>query len=264
MFASPGRVLLSVFGFDIYWYGLFLAIGILCAVLISDFLSKKYYKQNFVIDFAPFILISGIIFARLYYCLINYGYYMNFSQKVFLFREGGISIHGAILGGILALFIAYRLKKKYDKKFNLSFLALCDIFALGLPLGQAIGRWGNFFNSEAYGLPTNLPWKLYIAPEFRTEQYLNYDYFHPTFLYESILDLLIFVILIFFLKKHKEASGGKITALYLILYSIVRFMIEFLRTDSVLNFGSLHIAHIVSLIMFFTGIFIFVYSKNKK
>ena len=264
MFSSPGRIMISIFGFDIYWYGLFLALGILCAVLISDFVSKKYYKQNFVIDFAPIILIFGIIFARLYYCLINYDYYLNYPKNICLLREGGISIHGAILGGILALIVLYCFKKKQDKNFNLSFLSVCDIFSLGLPLGQAIGRWGNFFNSEAYGLPTNLPWKLYIAPEYRTEQFLNFEYFHPVFLYELLLNLLIFTILFFYFKKYGTKSDGKITALYFILYSVCRFFTEALRTDSILNFGFLHIAQIASVLMFCLGISVLIYLKFKK
>ena len=264
MFISPGRVLLSVFGFDIYWYGLFLALGILCALLISDFVSKKFYKQNFVIDFAPIMLIFGIIFARLYYCILNYSYYFNYPQKILLLREGGISIHGAILGGLLALFAVYGIKKWRDKNFNLSVLSVCDIFALGLPLGQAIGRWGNFFNSEAYGLPTNLPWKLYIAPEYRTGQFLNNDYFHPTFLYEAILNFIIFSVLLLVFHKYRDKSSGIITALYLMLYSIARFFIEFLRADSVLNIGFLHIAQIASVIMFLAGLSLLIYSKIKK
>jgi len=264
MFTSPNKIFMSFWGYDIYWYGLFLAIGIVFSILVSHYVSKKFYKQDFVIDFTPYILIVGIIFARLYYCLINWTYYSNFPSKILFIREGGISIHGAIIGGVFAISCLWYLSRKFDKNFNLSFLEVCDIFAIGLPLGQAIGRWGNFFNSEAFGLPTNLPWKLYIAPQFRPAQFLNYDYFHPTFLYESILDIVIFAVLILTLKKYKTNSYGKITALYLILYAICRFFIEYLRTDSVLNLGTLHIAQIASIIMLILGIAIFVYVKYKK
>ena len=264
MFTSPDKIFISLFGYDIYWYGLFLALGIIFSVLLSHYVAKKFYKQDFVIDFTPVILVVGIIFARLYYCLINWNYYSNFPAKILFIREGGISIHGAIIGGILTIFCLWFLSRKFDKSFNLSFLQVCDIFAIGLPLGQAIGRWGNFFNSEAFGLPTNLPWKLYIAPQYRPEAFLNFEYFHPTFLYESILDIVVFAFLILMFKKYKADSKGQITALYLILYAVCRFFIEFLRTDSVLNFGILHIAQIASIIMFSIGISILIYIKYKK
>ena len=264
MFSSPDRVLISFWGFDIYWYGLFLALAVLSSVLVSDFAAKKFYKQNFVIDYTPFVIISGIIFARLYYCLINWEYYINFPSKVFFLREGGISIHGAILGGLLAIFCLWTISKKISKNFNLSFLRFCDIFAVGLPLGQAIGRWGNFFNSEAFGLPTNLPWKLYIAPQYRPEQFLNNDYFHPAFLYESVFDFIIFIILLSVFYKNKDKYEGLITALYLIFYAVVRFFTEYLRIDSVLNVGGLHIAQIASVVMFVTGIAVLISIKFRK
>ena len=112
---------------------------------------------------------------------------MRFPTEILAIRHGGISIHGAILGGLIGLFI-------FAKRHKISALKLCDISALGLVIAQAIGRWGNFFNSEAFGSPTEMAWKLYIPGQYRPIPYTNYEYFHPTFLYESILNILIFII----------------------------------------------------------------------
>ncbi|RMF27570.1 MAG: prolipoprotein diacylglyceryl transferase, partial [Cyanobacteria bacterium J083] len=163
----------------------------------------------------------------------------------------GIAIHGAVIGGAIAALIFAKVKK-------VSFWQLADIVTPGLILGQAIGRWGNFFNSEAFGRPTNLPWKLYIPPSRRPPEYINYDYFHPTFLYESIWNLLVFALLLYLffwgLKNPHRLKVGTIALVYLIAYSLGRFWIEGLRTDSLMFMG-LRIAQIVSLGAIALGIF---------
>ena len=146
-----------------------------------------------------------------------------------------------IIIGILALYT-------FSKKYKLSFLKLIDVFLCGTALGQSIGRWGNFFNSEAFGTPTNLPWKLYIPITHRPPQYIDFKYFHPTFLYESIFDFLIFLILLICFKKLSK-SPGVLACLYLIMYSIVRIIVEHFRIDSVLNIDGIPIAQLVSLII---------------
>lgn len=244
MFQSPTDVAFDVFGFPIYFYGIILASAIFVGVYCAYFLYKLFYNKqeaSKIIDFSPYIIIIGIIGARLYYCLVNFSYYVKHPLEIFYIRQGGLSIHGVIIIGILALYT-------FSKKYKLSFLKLIDVFLCGTALGQSIGRWGNFFNSEAFGTPTNLPWKLYIPITHRPSQYIDFKYFHPTFLYESIFDFLIFLILLICFKKLSK-SPGVLACLYLIMYSIVRIIVEHFRIDSVLNIDGIPIAQLVSLII---------------
>ncbi len=244
MFQSPTDVAFDVFGFPIYFYGIILASAIFVGVYCAYFLYKLFYNKqeaSKIIDFSPYIIIIGIIGARLYYCLVNFSYYVKHPLEIFYIRQGGLSIHGVIIIGILALYT-------FSKKYKMSFLKLIDVFLCGTALGQSIGRWGNFFNSEAFGTPTNLPWKLYIPITHRPPQYIDFKYFHPTFLYESIFDFVIFLILLICFKKLSK-SPGVLACLYLIMYSIVRILVEHFRIDSVLNIDGIPIAQLVSLII---------------
>ena len=241
MFTSPSQILLSIGNFHIYYYGVVMALAIIVGVIISDYLfSQKYNKKEVIYDLAPYVIITGIIGARLYYCILNYSFYLRFPTEILAIRHGGISIHGAILGGIIGILL-------YAKRRNLPFFRLTDFSVVGLSIGQAIGRWGNFFNSEAFGLPTNLPWGLYIQPQYRPIPYTNYEYFHPAFLYESILDFVIFVILLFIIKKGWNKIEGLNTFIYLILYSMVRILVESVRIDSAAYIYGVPIAIIVSV-----------------
>ena len=244
MFQSPTDVAFNLLGFPIYYYGIILAIAILIGVYCAYCLYKKFYgveKAQNIIDFSPYIIIIGILGARFYYCLVNFAYYSNHPLEIFYIRQGGLSIHGVIIIGLCALYY-------FSKKYKMSFLKLIDVFLCGTALGQSIGRWGNFFNSEAFGTPTNLPWKLYIPIIHRPPQYIDFKYFHPTFLYESIFDFLIFLILLICFKKLSK-SPGVLACLYLIMYSIVRIIVEHFRIDSVLNIDGIPIAQLVSLII---------------
>lgn len=244
MFQSPTDVAFDVFGFPIYFYGIILASAIFVGVYCAYFLYKLFYNKqeaSKIIDFSPYIIIIGIIGARLYYCLVNFSYYVKHPLEIFYIRQGGLSIHGVIIIGIFALYT-------FSKKYKMSFFKLIDVFLCGTALGQSIGRWGNFFNSEAFGTPTNLPWKLYIPITHRPPQYIDFKYFHPTFLYESIFDFLIFLILLICFKKLSK-SPGVLACLYLIMYSIVRIIVEHFRIDSVLNIDGIPIAQLVSLII---------------
>ncbi len=205
------------------------------------------WKSRKIWDFSAYVLIAGILGARLYYCLLNPVYYCQNPLEILDFREGGLSIHGGLIAGISALvFLA--------GKYNLGVLKILDAFACGTSVAQSIGRWGNFFNSEAFGAPTNLPWKLYIPPVNRPADYINFPYFHPTFLYESILDVGIFLILLWIMKKFARKAPGVTVFTYLILYSAVRIIVESLRLDSALNISGIPIAQIVSVIFIFSGV----------
>ena len=261
MFKSPGHIAFSIISVDVHYYGIIMALSILIGILTVIFLKKKYYtdiKTDTILDISFVLIIFGIIFARIYYVIMDYSYFAKNPLEIFAIWNGGISIHGAIIGGILGGFW-------YTKENKLNFLRYADLFTMGLIIGQAIGRWGNFFNSEAFGLPTNLPWKLYIPYALRPAEYINYDYFHPAFLYESLLNLIIFFILLNILKRnYNKGKDGTVFFSYLILYSIVRINIETIRVDSVLNISNLHIAHIAAMVLMFVGLCGLVIISNKK
>ncbi len=219
-----------------------MALAIAVGVLVSDWAGTKFFglKKETIIDLAPYLIIFGIIGARLYYCALNYDFYLRFPTEIIAIRHGGISIHGAILGGFAGLLI-------FAKRHKINPIKLCDVSAIGLPLAQAIGRWGNFFNSEAFGRPTDLPWKLYIAPQYRPIPYQDCKFFHPAFLYESILDILIFIIILILAKNGKIKKDGNLALIYLIMYSIVRILVEMVRLDSVKYVFGMPVAIFVSI-----------------
>ena len=262
MFTSPSQILCTIFSVNIYYYGVIMAVAIATGALVADWVGTKYFelKKETIIDLTPYIIIFGLIGARLYYCIMDYDFYLRFPTEILAIRHGGISIHGAIIGGLFGLFL-------FSFKQKLSFKKLCDVSSLGLALGQAIGRWGNFFNSEAYGTPTDLPWKLYIAPQYRQIPYLDNSFYHPAFLYESILDLTIFGILLIFILKKKFVKEGNIALIYLILYSIARIAVEYVRIDSIKYVHGISIAIIVSTgIIFLSAILLILnnFKENKQ
>lgn len=250
-FASPGPILVQLGPIAIRWYGLLIASAVLIGVTLSQYLAKRRnVDPNLVGDLAICLVIAAIPSARLYYVLFEWQQYAQNPLQAFAIWKGGIAIHGAILGGIVAAIIFARIQK-------ISVWLLADLVVPSLILGQAIGRWGNFFNSEAFGRPTDLPWKLYIPPQQRPLEFINYDYFHPTFLYESLWNLMVFAILmtLFFrdLNRKPHLKVGTLALVYMVTYSLGRFWIEGLRTDS-LMFGPLRMAQIISLVEITLGL----------
>lgn len=257
--ASPGEIAFTVFNFPVRWYGIFIFLAIMSGILVVQCVAKHFFKEysdDNLIDLSAVIIISGLIGARLYYVLLDYDYFSRYPNEIWAVWQGGLSIHGAIIGAIIGSFISI-------KKKELFFLRTADLFTFGLVTGQIIGRWGNYYNSEAFGLPCNLPWKLYIPPQSRPLGYLFHDYFHPTFLYEAFGSLLILIILLWILFRFNEIKSGTIFFLYLILYSCVRICVETFRIDSVLSFGNIHVAHIASIVLLVVGLIglLFVYKK---
>ena len=250
MFAAGERVAFYLFGRPVMKYGLTMGTAIAVSVFVLGKIRKKYYSDvisdEMLYDLSFWLIIGGILGARLWFVILNWTYYSIHLDQILLISQGGISIQGAIFGGVLTGLI-------YVKKHHLCFLKIADLFALVLPIGQAIGRWGNFFNSEAFGKPCDLPWKLYIPQYNRPPRYFYNEYFHPTFLYESIANVVVFLILYFVLRKKFENKSGAIFCSYLILYSIVRFFIEFVRVDSVLNILSIPVAVLVSVVFAICG-----------
>jgi len=247
-FQSPGPEIVSIGPITLRWYGLLIASAVLIGVVLSQSLAKKRgIDPEKVGDMVIWLIIVAIPCARLYYVIFEWPSYAARPGDILAIWKGGIAIHGAVLGGTLAAWV-------YAKLNRLSFWQLSDIIAPPLILGQAIGRWGNFFNSEAFGAPTDLPWKLYIPLANRPAGYREFEYFHPTFLYESLWNIGVFALLLtlfFWGQKQNQRNPGRIRAgtlflVYLIAYSAGRLWIEGLRTDS-LMIGPFRIAQLVSL-----------------
>lgn len=227
------------------WYGLLIASAVIIGVSLSSYLAKRRgVNPDLISDLSIWLVLAAIPCARLYYVAFEWEQYAQNPAEAFAIWHGGIAIHGAILGGTLAALIFARFHR-------VQFWQLADLVAPSLILGQAIGRWGNFFNSEAFGAPTNLPWKLYIPAVQRPPNYQQFEYFHPTFLYESLWNIGVFILLmtLFFrsLKPTSSLKTGTLFLVYLIAYSAGRFWIEGLRMDS-LMLGPLRIAQVVSLV----------------
>lgn len=249
--ASPGPMLFEWGPISVRWYGFLIASAVLIGVSLSSYLAKRRgLNSDLIGDLSIWLVLAAIPCARLYYVAFQWPYYVQHPEQIIAIWKGGIAIHGAVLGGMLAALIFARLNR-------VSFWQLADVVAPSLILGQAIGRWGNFFNSEAFGGPTDLPWKLYIPPAQRPAGYEQVAYFHPTFLYESLWNLGVFVLLLvlFFrsLKSRNPLKPGTIFLTYWVAYSAGRFWIEGLRTDS-LMLGPLRIAQVVSLTGLLIGV----------
>lgn len=260
MLKSPGPIAIDFGPVQIYWYGIIIALAFLTGLGISlRVAGKNKLDKEHILNLAVYLLIGAITGARLYFVLFNWDYYSNHLAEILMTWKGGLSIHGAILGGLITTAI-------YTRKHKLSLLKYTDVFVFGLSIGQAIGRWGNFFNSEAFGTPTDLPWKLYIPVESRPPEYQQYQYFHPAFLYESLWNILVFCFLYFILRKKLQKYNGALTFSYLILYSIGRIMIEGIRTDSIFFVFGIPLAQFVGIITIIIGfaglIFVTVYRKQ--
>lgn len=238
------RVAFSIFGIDIMWYGILMAVGMILGTLIAIKEAKRVgIKEDYVLDLAIFAIPIGLLGARLYYVIFNWEYYSQNVSQILNFRGGGMAIHGALIGGILTGYVFTKIRK-------IDFLKMADAVILGMPLAQSIGRWGNFINQEAHGGPTDLPWGIMV----------DGVKVHPTFLYESVWDLAIFIFLLVFRKKKKYE--GQVIVYYIILYSLGRFFIEGLRTDS-LMIGPLKMAQVISLVGIIGGIISHIYLIKK-
>lgn len=220
--------------FKVYFYGIIIMVGVIAAVFISIRRSLEYGQNSeFVWDMVPWLLISGLIGARMWHVLtpsksmgIGANYYFSHPVEILNIRQGGLGIPGAVIGGAFGLWF-------FSKRKDLKFLTWVDIISPGLALAQAIGRWGNYINQELYGPPTDLPWGIFIDPAHRISGFEEYTHFHPMFLYESIWNLINFLVLLILSRKLKERLlPGDIFCAYLINYGIGRFILEFIRIDA--------------------------------
>lgn len=239
-------VAFTIFGLSIRWYGILLSMGILVGILIAYNEAKRLGRDpEYILDLALWCVPAAVIGARAYYVILEWDYYNGDIMRMINIREGGLAIHGALIAAVLTGYIFTKVKK-------ISFWQTADIVAPSIIIGQAIGRWGNFMNGEAHGGPTNLPWGIMV----------DGIKVHPTFLYESLWDLGVFIILMIFRKKKKV--DGEVFLLYGILYSIGRFWIEGLRTDS-LYFMGMRAAQLVSIsVIVVFGIIMFILRRRVK
>lgn len=243
--------------FNISLYSICILLGVALALLVMTKEAKKYnIPKSFIVNLTFWCVIFGILGARIYYVLFNLDYYSVYPFEIIKIWNGGLAIHGGIIAGIITLII-------YCKKYGVNILKTTDIAVTGLILGQAVGRWGNFFNAEAHGgIVTKAYLKVLHLPNFIIEgMHINGKYYHPTFLYESIFCLLGFFVLLG-IRGMKQTKLGNTTALYLIWYGIIRFFIEALRTDS-LMIGSIKAAQLISVIMIICGIIMLIITKIK-
>lgn len=238
-------VAFEIFGLEIRWYGILIASGVLIGTILAIREARRIgFDEELILDLLIWEVPLCLIGARLYYVIFSWDLYKDNPIEALNIRHGGLAIHGALITAIIVAIIFTRIKK-------INFWTLADICGPSLILAQAIGRWGNYINQEAYGVPTDLPWGIMV----------NGVKVHPTFLYESIWNFLVFLFLIWY-RKNKKKEEGEVFLLYLSLYSFIRFFIEGLRIDS-LMWGQFRVAQIVSIIGFFIPLIIF-YMKRKK
>jgi len=227
------------------WYGILMSSALAIGTLLAyrEAVRQKLDPDqiiNLVIIAAPLAFIG----ARAYYVIFRWSYYSTNPSEIPAIWHGGLAIHGALIAGVLAGYFFVKWQK-------LRFWQIADIVAPSIILGQAIGRWGNFFNQEAYGYPTDLPWAMYIDGAYR----------HPTFLYESLWDLGVFLFLLWY-RRRKGIKHGEVFLIYAILYSAGRFIVEAFRTDS-LMLGSLRAAQVISIIIIMAAVGLIYYRRKK-
>ena len=270
----------SLFGVDIAFYGVIIAFGMLAGIALVCYDAKSSGQDyNLYIDFAMYAIIFSVIGARLYYVAFSWDYYSAHPSEIINIREGGLAIYGGVIAGVITCIVYTKIKK-------ISFFKVADSVVLGLILGQIIGRWGNFFNREAFGSYTNSLFAMQIPTNFfiehgRIDEIVSnglYDkatyvvsgneaatfiQVHPTFLYESMWNLVLLLLIIFFFTKRKKFDG-ELIAIYCIGYGIGRFLIEGLRTDS-LMIGStgIRVSQILALILAVFGTAFIIYKRKK-
>ena len=241
---EPNPIAFTILGQDIRWYGICIALGMLAGLSVAYFSAPRHHIQSDkVIDLALIAIPAGIVGARLYYVLFNWDLYGGDFFKIINLRSGGLAIHGGLILGILAGVICCKI-------WQIAPLNLLDLMVPSIALAQAIGRWGNYFNQEAHGWPTDLPWAILV----------NGEMVHPTFLYESLWCLLMFFILIMI--DNRSRYNGRAFWAYGVLYSVERFFVEQLRTDS-LMLGPFKVAQVVSLLVFIIFLIIWIQMERK-
>lgn len=242
------RIAFSIGNIDIYWYAVLMMSAFIIALIIFKIKDGMFnIKFSDILDLSIYVIPISIISARIYYILFNLDYYISYPEQILNLKAGGLAIYGGIIGGGITCYI-------FCKKRKINILDLFDYIVPCLALGQAIGRWGNFINIEAYGSITNVPWRMGIVEAGK------YIEVHPTFLYESLVTFSLFILLTVISNKRKYK--GQITLIYLTIYSFARMIIEGFRIDS-LMLGNVRISQKLSLIIFIVSIILQIRNAYK-
>lgn len=250
-------IMFTVFGIEIKWYSFLILIGIIIGIVLVIREAKKFnISKEDIFDMCFYAIIFGIIGARIYYVLFNIAYYRYNLLEIFEIWNGGLAIHGGIIAGAITIYL-------YSKKKNINFFRLTDIVVPALILAQGIGRWGNFFNSEAHGFATSISFLEYLkVPNFIINgMNIGGTYYLPTFYFEFLWCILGFIILLI-IRRFKYIKTGTISSVYLMWYSFGRFFIEAWRTDS-LMLGGFKIAQVISVILFIAALINLIYINSK-
>jgi phosphatidylglycerol:prolipoprotein diacylglycerol transferase len=257
-FTSPGPLVFQLGPFALRWYGLLIALAVLAGLALATRLGNaRGIEPALIADLLPLLVLGAVIGARIYYVALEWRQYAANPIEALAIWRGGIAIHGALIGGVLTTILYCRWRRQ-------PFWPLLDMLVPAVALGQAIGRWGNFFNSEAFGVPTDLPWKLRIPAANRPPEFLEQLYFHPTFLYESLWNVGVCVLLLVLFRQASRGQiqlpAGALSCVYLMAYSSGRVWIEGLRIDPLCLFaeppfceGGLRMAQLVSLLLIALG-----------
>lgn len=252
------RVFISFGPFTIYWYAIFIVFGIIIGYFVANRRAKRAaLPEDTIVDLLLYGLPVSIISARLYYVLFELPLYIDDPLSILKIWEGGLAIHGGLIGAVLTGVI-------YCKKKNLSFWNVADVVAPSIVIGQIIGRWGNFMNQEAYGEIVDIEFLQSLKlPSFIIDQmYIDEAYHHPTFLYESLWNIGVLIILL--LVSRNRMFFGQIFLIYVSLYSVGRFWIEGLRTDSLMLTANLRMAQVLSIVLLIGSILTYIYLKKSK
>jgi phosphatidylglycerol---prolipoprotein diacylglyceryl transferase len=253
---------------NIRFYSICILVGVLAGYSLTLYLSKLYNIAGSVIDRLLLgVTVFGLIGARLFYVLFNLKIFILEPISILFVWLGGLAIFGAILGSILYLFV-------YCNRFKFNFFEFLDFLTPGLLLGQIFGRFGNFFNYESYGPATSVYWKMYIPQTAKISSNVNQEYFHPTFLYEIVPNILLFIVLLWFFEKLTLRRSGLVFGIYCIFYGLIRFFTEFFRIDALLvylpinfelwifNFNTIYVSQVAAVTMLVIGFVIFQKRKN--
>lgn len=256
MFSDPTAI--SLGPLTIQWYALFIMTGaLLGSVLAARLAAFRGLNADAIFDIAMVAIISGVIGARIYFVMLEWDYYGQNLTQILNIPRGGLSIHGGIIFGLAAIIIM-------TWRMNQPTLSWLDVSAAGVALAQSVGRWGNYANQEAFGTPTDRPWGIEIRPENRPAEYADSTHFHPTFFYESVLNLLSAAMLTFLIVRFSGREwmrAGDILAVYLITYGIIRLPLEWLRTDS-LFIGPMPAAYWLSGALILGGLILLVLNRT--
>ncbi len=254
---SPAQNVLELGPLTIHFYGILIAIGVIIAIVVS----KKRYERfggdgEFFESVAIWAIVIGFLGARAGYVFTHTARFEGRPWAVFFIWEGGLALYGGLIFGALA--VIFLINRRGGDAF-----AFADAAAVGIPLAQAMGRWGNYFNQELFGTPSDLPWAIIIGPRHRPAGYEQFEAFHPTFLYESLWNALILVPVILWLEKRGKLAKGASIGVYIVMYSFIRFTMELLRTDTTFRLFGMSRNGWISVAAFIGGV-IWIYWMQKR